>query len=128
MSIAATTGGLLASSDTEWRLVLPVPWTVKGFPVAAPGAQLWFHDRHPGAPPPQSLLDRRRRAPVRRAPAPQPEGILGAGGLPRALRSAASPGPRSRLRALGVSGQRIAPASEHGEADRAHGGAHSRPR
>src|ERR1051325_9461772 len=106
MSIAATTGRLLASSGMDSRLVLPVPWTVKGFPVSGPGAQLESHDRHPGPPPPESLLDRRRRTPVRRALAPEPEGVLGAGRLPRAFRAAPAAGPRPRPRAMGLSRQR----------------------
>src|SRR3954470_3047551 len=124
MSIAATTGRLLASSSTEPRLLLPVPWTVKGLPVPRASAQLPVGHGHTGPPSPESLLDRRRRAAVRRAPAAQPEGVLGAGRLPRAFRAALAAGPRPRSRAVGVPGQRIALASEHRQADRPHGGAH----
>src|SRR5256885_14685836 len=113
MSIAATTGRLLASSGTGSRLLVPVPRGVKGLPVPRPSAQLLSHHGHPRPPPPESLLDRRSRAPVRRALAPQPEGVLGAGRLPRAFRTALVAGARPGPRAVGVPGQRIALASAH---------------
>src|SRR5438067_13791565 len=126
MSMAATTGRLLASSGTESRLLLPVPRGVKGLPLPRARAQLEFHHGHSGPPPPESLLDRRGRAPVRRAPAPQPEGVLGAGRLPRAVRAALAPGTRPGPRALGVPGQRIAFASAYRQAARADSGAPAR--